>query len=126
MRFRLRNITDKSLHPLTGLIKQIGRGTDCDIVIPDPQVSRLHARLEKAGEGWVILDLESRNGTLVNGEAVAEKLLNPGDIIQFGGTSLKYEPCEDSDEPGENTRVSLEPRPAPGIFNRIFSRPKKK
>ncbi len=126
MRFRLRNIADKTLYPLTGLIKQVGRGADCDIVIPNPQVSRLHARLERAGEGWVILDLESRNGTAVNGEDVKEKVLNAGDVIQIGNASLKYEPDDVIDDPGENTKLSMDQQDTPGFLRKLFPRPDKK
>ena len=126
MRFRLRNIAEKELYPLTGLIKQIGRSMDCDIVIPDPQVSRLHARMEKAGEGWVIVDLESRNGTRVNGETVTEKILNAGDMIQIGGASLKYEVDDESDEPGESTKTGIERQDSSSVISRFFSLIKKK
>jgi len=126
MRFRLRNFTDKNLYPLTGLLKQLGRGMDCDIVIPDPAASRLHARLEKAGEGWVIVDLESRNGTIVNGESVQEKILNPGDVIQIGGTSLKFEIDDQLEDPGESTRAGSNQAETPGVFSRLFSRKNKK
>jgi pSer/pThr/pTyr-binding forkhead associated (FHA) protein len=126
MRFRLRNFTDKNLYPLTGLLKQIGRGMDCDIVIADPAVSRLHARLEKSGEGWVIVDLESRNGTKVNGESVREKILNPGDVIQIGGTSLKFEIDDQAEDPGESTRAGQNQAETPGVFSRLFPRKNKK
>ena len=44
----------------------IGRGTDCDIRIPKRQVSRHHAQIERDSEGYLLRDLESKNGTFVN------------------------------------------------------------
>lgn len=49
----------------------IGRGTDCDITIPDRSVSEEHCRLEIAADGVIVVDLSSKNGTRVNHERVA-------------------------------------------------------
>jgi len=48
----------------------IGRAPDCDIVILERQVSRYHVRIERDSEGYLLHDLGSKNGTLVNGEPV--------------------------------------------------------
>jgi len=125
MIFRLRDSTSNTIYPLTGMIKQIGRGPDCDIVIPDPQVSRLHARLDKTERGWVLVDLDSRNGTRVNREPVREQALTPGDIIQVGSVSLRYEIDDSAREPEESTKVDIDCKETPGILNRVF-RPRKK
>ena len=122
MHYRLHNLNEKTFHPLTGLIKQMGRSLECDIVIPDPEVSRLHARLEKTGDDWVIVDLESRNGTIVNGEPVREKALSPGDVLQLGATNLKYEIDEQAVEPDESTRINPASHPRQGILSRFFHR----
>lgn len=64
----------------------IGRGADCDIVLPERQVSRHHARIERTADGrYLLYDLGSKNGTWVNGEEVREapRLLQDGDEIQF-------------------------------------------
>lgn len=64
----------------------IGRGADCDIIFPERQISRHHARIERTAEGRYLLhDLGSKNGTWVNGEEVREapRLLQDGDEIQF-------------------------------------------
>ncbi len=61
----------------------IGRSEECDYVIDDRQVSRKHAVIKHTEKGYVIEDLESKNGTFVNGNAVKEPtLLQDGDIIQ--------------------------------------------
>ena len=124
MHFRLKNPRDKIYYPLTGLIKQIGRSMDCDIVLSDPQVSRLHARLDKNEDGWVLVDLESQNGTLVNGVKVREKILAPGDVIQLGAASLTYEIDEAVSASEESTKVDPEVARSPGILDRILGRKK--
>lgn len=63
----------------------IGREPDCDIVINDRQVSRYHAEIrdKKNGE-FVLVDLESKNGTIINGELVSgETVLNDSDEIKI-------------------------------------------
>ncbi len=61
----------------------IGRDADCDIVIPDRQVSRRHARLHRVDNGFEVEDLGSKNGTHVNGAPLtAPHRLQDGDLIQ--------------------------------------------
>ena len=62
----------------------IGRNTDCDIVVPDRQVSRHHARLRLSPEGIFLEDLGSKNGTHHNGLATSDAVvLHDGDVIQI-------------------------------------------
>ena len=63
----------------------IGRGSDCDIVLPDRQVSRFHAQIERENGGFLIRDLGSKNGTYVNGQEVRDRPygLKDGDEIQI-------------------------------------------
>jgi hypothetical protein len=74
----------------------IGREPSNDVIIPDPEVSRRHARLVLRGGGYAIEDLGSTNGTLVNGELIAGlRLLRHGDVIELGEhTSLVFEAVE--------------------------------
>jgi pSer/pThr/pTyr-binding forkhead associated (FHA) protein len=61
----------------------IGRDAACEIIIPDRQVSRFHARIRPDGEGAILEDLASKNGTYVNGKLVIEPVfLNDGDLLQ--------------------------------------------
>jgi hypothetical protein len=62
----------------------IGRGSDCDIVLPERQVSRQHVRIERDSKGYLLHDLGSKNGTSVNGEEVGSEpvRLKDGDEIQ--------------------------------------------
>jgi hypothetical protein len=63
----------------------IGREPDCDLLIGDLTVSRRHARLERAAEGWLLTDLGSTNGTRLNGWRIREPVrLRAGDRVAFG------------------------------------------
>lgn len=76
-----------SIGPMT-----VGRADDNDLVLPDPEVSRRHARLEPAGSGWRVVDLGSRNGTWLNGERIDDAIIAAGDEVAFGGTRFTVEP----------------------------------
>lgn len=68
-----------------------GRSTEADLVLSDDAVSRKHARFHAArGRVWV-RDLGSRNGTLVNGQAVAHQCLRPGDRIAIGSSLARID-----------------------------------
>src|SRR5688572_11452801 len=56
--------------------------------LPDRWISQEHARLVRSGGRWSIADRDSRNGTRVNGEAIVERRLDDGDVIECGGTFL--------------------------------------
>lgn len=61
----------------------IGRGSECDLVVADRQVSREHAQIRKAEQGYVLEDLGSKNGTHLNGMRIKEPtVLQDGDEIQ--------------------------------------------
>jgi pSer/pThr/pTyr-binding forkhead associated (FHA) protein len=68
----------------------IGRLKDCDICLQDANVSREHAQLVRTAEGWEIRDLDSTNGTIVNGHPVTAASLNDGDTIEVGASRLVY------------------------------------
>ena len=63
----------------------IGRGSDCEIMLPERQVSRYHARIERDEGGYLLRDLDSKNGTCVNGQQVSDQpyRLRDGDEIQI-------------------------------------------
>ncbi|NCO65094.1 MAG: hypothetical protein COW32_07010 [Candidatus Aquicultor secundus] len=69
---------------------KIGRAADNHIIISDPNVSRYHARIESVGAQHLIKDLESTNGTFVNGAKVDERRLKNGDTIAIGTTKLYF------------------------------------
>lgn len=69
----------------------IGRNAACDYVIPDPAVSRQHARLRWSRGQWFIQDLGSSGGILVNGSPVRASRLNSGDRIQIGQNTFFFQ-----------------------------------
>lgn len=76
---------------LTHSSTTLGRSPDCDLQLADPGVSRRHAELECTGEVFVLKDLGSTNGTLVNNVPVSSRQLAPGDRIKLGSTVLIFE-----------------------------------
>ena len=69
---------------------EIGRRPNSDIVLDDSSVSAMHAQVIQDGQDWKVLNLLSSNGTFVNGEKVAEQILNPGDRISFAGVEFVF------------------------------------
>jgi hypothetical protein len=69
----------------------MGRMPECDVVLADPNVSRRHAEVRRAGDAIVVTDLGSTNGTRVNGEPVRERALASGDEITVGSSTVVFE-----------------------------------
>jgi predicted component of type VI protein secretion system len=70
----------------------IGRMNTCDIAIQDKSVSREHARLSRLGTGYLLEDLNSTNGTLVNGSRIAEAtVVQTGDLLTFGTVEFRLD-----------------------------------
>ena len=68
----------------------IGRLSTSDVVLADANVSRRHAELRRDGGRWVLVDLGSTNGTVVNGKLAREHPLKDGDRMTFGKTELQF------------------------------------
>ena len=66
----------------------VGRHDACDVVVGHPSVSRRHARLSFRDGHWVLRDLDSTNGTRVNGRRVVRCRLEPGDRLSLGSADL--------------------------------------
>jgi len=75
----------------------IGRLSTCDVVLADSNVSRRHAEIRREGSRWVLVDLGSTNGTLVNGKLAREHPLNSGDRMAFGTSELIFETTDSKD-----------------------------
>ena len=104
--------------PLPTQVMRIGRVPDNDLVLADLDVSRHHAELRKSPTGsYEIVDLNSHNGTFVNGQQVTSKLLTEEDLISIGHSTLRLEGAElvqfVDDEPDEVTLTAqdLEGKP---------------
>jgi hypothetical protein len=70
---------------------RIGRLPDCDVPLSDSQSSRHHAEVRRGDHGFLVADLDSLNGTTVNGVVIHEKDLEDGDVITIGETAIRYE-----------------------------------
>lgn len=100
----------------------IGRSPACEIALYDSKVSRRHARLRVDGGRVLVLDLESRNGTLVNDERLErERELQPGDRLRTGEIEFLFEPSASTREvslaevdvgPASAAALTLEQLPA--------------
>ena len=70
----------------------VGRLPECTISINDSNISRKHAEMRQQAGEYVVVDLDSTNGTLVNGIRITgQQRLNEGDIISFGSTHVRFE-----------------------------------
>jgi hypothetical protein len=78
--------------PLGEYVVTIGRQHDCTIVLADPNVSRHHAEVRPAGDGFAVADLGSTNGTRINGERIpGPHQLVDGDEVRCGNTIMHFE-----------------------------------
>ena len=77
-------------YPLAKDVLTIGRLDSCDIVLSDVGVSRKHAEVRREGDEWVVVDLNSTNGTIVNGTTVRRHRLAQGDRIEVGETTIEF------------------------------------
>jgi pSer/pThr/pTyr-binding forkhead associated (FHA) protein len=106
-------------------VVNIGRADYNDLVLPDESVSTAHAKLQRREGVWVLVDLDSTNGTFIDGDQIkGEAPLAPGATVRFGDISLVFEPTDEgaSVAKGGGTRVMeqmiMSPpptRPAPAI-----------
>jgi pSer/pThr/pTyr-binding forkhead associated (FHA) protein len=69
---------------------RLGRSPDNDVILRDPATSGHHARLERRGDQFWLVDLGSTNGTLVNGEPIQERELTHGDRVTIGQNAVQF------------------------------------
>ncbi len=92
----------------------IGRGADCDVVLPEPEASRRHAELRRFGDRWLIVDLGSTNGTLVDGLRLQPdqgQPLLPGVSVSIGHTRFML----------QEELESAAAEPPPGVTREEFA-----
>jgi hypothetical protein len=84
---------NRQVVPVLAAGVMVGRGSDCDIRIDDPGVSRRHAEFRVLGEGAsadvVVVDLHSTNGTVVDGTKVAQAPVHDGSEVRLGSTTIR-------------------------------------
>lgn len=102
---------DGTRHPLTKARTVIGRGSDADITIPDAGTSRKHVEILWDGERAMVRDLQSTNGTELNGRKVTEAALPPDSTVRIGRTNIVFRVVPQPTRPA---------RPAPSDATRVF------
>lgn len=94
--------------PIRVPVVNVGRADYNDIVIPDDSVSTTHAKLQRREGIWMLVDLESTNGTLVDGErVVGEAPLAPGAYVRFGEIQAIFEPTDDTIDAKKGSSTKL-------------------
>jgi len=119
----------------------IGRSPECDIALTDNLLSRRHCRLMQSFEGWVLSDLDSRNGTMFRGHKIARHVLKDGQVFQIGlinvifragdlvdakqdGLARPKRPANPMEAPSKTvTHFRYEPRPASPRDAELFPTP---
>jgi hypothetical protein len=98
------------VHLLRQEVVSIGRGEDNTIVVPEEHVSRHHAQVAWDRTQYIVRDLDSKNGTLLNGERLnGPSPLRHGDVITVPGLKLVFDAADDT------ATLGPDPRPAGGI-----------
>ncbi|GAA3028276.1 DUF3662 and FHA domain-containing protein [Microbacterium dextranolyticum] len=97
---------DGARHPLVKGRTVIGRGTDADITLADAGTSRRHVEILWNGERAMVRDLGSTNGTLVDGQKVAEAPLPPDSVITIGRTDITFRVIAQSTPPRPTTSAA--------------------
>ena len=99
--------------PITETRAVIGRDTDCQLPLMYPTVSRRHCEVWAAGDKVHVRDLNSVNGTFVNGSRVRKQQLQPGDVLQIGPLILQVVRAVESGERVFEVGVDQEATPIP-------------
>ena len=106
---------------LTRIVTVFGRGEECDVVLDDQRCSRRHIEIARVDDAFVLRDLGSTNGVLVNGERETGEIeLISGDVIQVGGTRMRFE-IDDESQPltipatAESVAATSDPYAAPAL-----------
>ena len=81
---------DGTRHEIAGGRALLGRSKECDVRISDPNVSRRHAEVRQEGSTYWVVDLDSTNGVLVNGQRQKRAKLDDGDRITLGSTDIVF------------------------------------
>jgi FOG: FHA domain len=113
----------------------IGRSSDCDVILDNAGVSRTHAKIVRVGERVQLVDLNSGNGTFLNGKGINEAFVTPDDFIGIGKfnvtAKLAAEALPDSEahpqvdaEPVKTNTVFLRPEETRKILEKTQVAPK--
>jgi transcriptional regulator with PAS, ATPase and Fis domain len=92
---------------------KIGRGREADLQLPDPSVSRLHAKVFRVGQQYFLADLRSRNGTHADGKRITQLALEDGRMFQVGPFRIHFH------RPASGFSAGEEPTVPPGTASAI-------
>ncbi len=84
-----------SEHVVQGEVIRVGKGEDNDLVITDETVSRYHFEIVRDAKGYLLRDLQSTNGTFLDGAEIREAYIRAGAVIAAGAAELKFSPFEE-------------------------------
>lgn len=88
---------DGQLYPLNQSVVELGREPSCQIVLNDHRISRHHAEIRQQTDSYILADLNSSNGTFLNGQRLVNPAtLQPGDVISLGGFNLRFQAAQHS------------------------------
>lgn len=107
---------EKKKFDLSQKVTQIGKKEDNDIVLLDNTVSRHHISIEMTSDSYLLKDLESTNGTYINGLKVKEAYLTPGDVIKIGNSEIEFTAFDE--------KVRIEPSPHT-VFGELVGKSRK-
>ena len=93
-----RHVQRRKLPGLTGAKLTLGRDNSNSVQIGDATVSKKHCAIEAAGDSFELVDLESHDGTFVNGIPVKRRALMHGDVIRVGNSELLFLTREESQD----------------------------
>jgi len=100
----------------------LGRDAACTVRLRDPSVSRRHARVERSGGGWRVVDLGSRNGVRVGGKRVESAVLDDGAVFKCGELELRFR-AEEGATMATVTVPSVRSRPKARVAEPVDAEP---
>jgi len=100
---------------------RIGRGREADLQLPDPSISRLHAKVFRVGRQYFLADLRSRNGTHAGGKRITQLALEDGTMFQVGPFRIHFHSPESVFSAGEEPTVLQ--GTAPGLAGSAVAEP---
>ncbi|MSP62714.1 MAG: sigma 54-dependent Fis family transcriptional regulator [Myxococcales bacterium] len=90
----------------SGDVIRIGKADDNDLVVPEETVSRVHLEILRDAKGYLLRDLQSTNGTFLDGAEIREAYIGAGSVITVGLVQLKFQPSEERIEIAPSPRES--------------------
>ena len=103
LKLNFKNKTLENFPVRKGYSLTIGRKRNNDIIIENLAVSSHHAKIDSVGDEFVLVDLQSKNGSFVNEKLVASHWLKPGDVISIGKHALVFNISDDEEWTGNGT-----------------------